>query len=325
MSKSAESAEGEAAVLAALRKFDSFVVTSHARPDGDAVGSVLGCVHLLRAMGKRAVGILRDGVPKIYRHLPGALEIMETTNLSGAYQAAVVLECEGVERSQVEGLQRLFLINIDHHATASNYGNVNWVVPTAAATAELLYHLALSANVPITREMATCLYTAVLTDTGSFCYSGTNESTFELARQLVSHGADPVGIAQSVYFSNPPSKMKLLGRALSRLQRSDGVAWMFITRQDMLDIGAKEEDCEGVVNYALGIDGVEAAAFFREVGDGKFRVSLRSKGKLNVAQIAETFGGGGHSCASGHAVDGPLENAMQAVLSKLRDASFRSH
>ena len=305
-------------VLTAVSQRQRFVVTSHARPDGDAVGSVLGCVKILRAMGKEADAVLHDGVPQIYKCLPDADTVKALNEVAQDYDAAIILECDSVERTRLKGLGSLFLINVDHHNSAKEFADLNWIEQDASATAELIYKLALRAGVTITPDIATCLYTAVLTDTGSFCYAGTNESTFELAGDLVRHGADPVHIAQNVYFANPPSKMFLLGAALSRLTVDGRLAWMHVTREDMARTGAAEEDCEGVANYALGIDGVEVAAFFRESPDGRFRVSLRSKGGINVARIAETFGGGGHTCASGHAIDGPLAFATGRVLDLLR-------
>jgi len=158
----------------------------------------------------------------------------------------------------------------------------------------------------------------VLTDTGAFCYSPTSACTFELAKILVEHGADPARIAQNVYFSSPTSKMRLLGAALSNLQREGVVTWMSVTRQDMDRCGALEEDCEGLVNYALGIAGVEVAIFFRETHDERVRISIRSKGAVNVADIAGKFGGGGHTCASGFSLPGSLAQAEKRVLSELR-------
>ena len=186
------------------------------------------------------------------------------------------------------------------------------------ATAELVFRLAQAAQVKLTPEIATCLYTALLTDTGAFCYGGTNACTFELAKYLVEQGADPGRIAQSVYFSSPTSKMRLLGAALSRLQRDGAVTWMSVTRHDMERCGALDEDCEGLVNYALGIAGVEVAVFFREVANGRIRVSIRSKGAVNVAEMAEGFGGGGHECAGGFSTEGPVQAAEERVLTELR-------
>jgi phosphoesterase RecJ-like protein len=160
----------------------------------------------------------------------------------------------------------------------------------------------------------------VLTDTGSFCFAGTDAHTFELAVELVRCGANPVDIAQNVYFSNPTSKMRLLGAALSNLHREGTLAYMHLSLDEMELSGGLEEDCEGIVNYALGIEGVEVALFFRELSDGRYRVSLRSKGQVNVALVAEQFGGGGHSCASGCATSGPLSASLELILTRLRNA-----
>lgn len=309
-----------AEVLNHIRRFDRFVLTSHARPDGDAVGSVLACSELVRRLGKQADVVLSDGVPFIYRLLPFADRVIHAREVDGEYQAAIILECDSVQRTRVEGLEGRFLINIDHHRSGKPFGDVNWIDPTACATAELVFRLAREAGVKLTREMATCLYTAVLTDTGSFCYPGTNERTFALAQALVRAGADPVKLAEHVYFSSPTSKMRLLGAALSNLHREHGLAWMFVTREQLDRAEAEDEDAEGLVNYALGIAGVEAAAFFRELEGGKWRVSLRSKGIIDVAAIAERFGGGGHECASGCALDGPLSVASERILAQLREA-----
>jgi phosphoesterase RecJ-like protein len=160
----------------------------------------------------------------------------------------------------------------------------------------------------------------VLTDTGSFCFSSTGAQTFAFAREMVLAGADPAAIAQQVYFSNPASKMHLLGRALANLHCQGPISWMHVSQADMAASDATEQDCEGLVNWALSIQGVEATAFFREIPGCHYRVSLRSKGRIDVARIAQTFGGGGHVCASGHAIAGPLEAAREQVLAALRHA-----
>ena len=148
-------------------------------------------------------------------------------------------------------------------------------------------------------------------------FQGTNEHTFALARELVLAGADPAQCARNVYFAHSTAKMRLLGAALSNLHREGPLAWISVSQEQMLHCHAREEDCEGLVNYALSIQDVEVAAFFRELPDGRFRVSMRSKGALNVAAVAEYFGGGGHECASGFSVEGPLSNAVARVLGQL--------
>lgn len=305
-------------VLQEVQQRRRFLVTSHARPDGDAVGSALALAQLLRKMGKSAEVVLRDSVPVIYKPLPQSETIVHSSHVNGDYDAAIILECDSIQRTRLHGLEDHFLINIDHHASSKAFANVNWIDPSAVATAELIFRLAQAAQVKLTPEIATCLYTAVLTDTGAFCFAPTNACTFELAKYLVEHGADPGKIAQNVYFSVPISKMRLLGAALSRLERDGAVIWMSITRQDMERFGALDEDCEGLVNYALGIAGVEVALFFREVAHERIRVSIRSKGAVNVAEIAEKFGGGGHECAGGFSTEGPVQEAARRVLSELR-------
>ena len=304
-------------VLENIQARKHFLVTSHTRPDGDAVGSSLALSLVLRKMGKSAEVVLGDSVPVIYRPLPHSDSIIHSSRVNGKYDAAIILECDSVVRTRLQGLEEHFLINIDHHATSKPFADINWIDPSACAVAEMVFRLAQAAAVKITPDIATCLYTAVLTDTGSFSYSSTNAHTFDLARRLVEHGADPARIAHNIYFSSPTSKMRLLGAALTNLRREGSLAWMSVTRDDMDQCGALEEDCEGLVNYALGIAGVEVAAFFRETGAERVRVSLRSKGGVNVSEVAEKFGGGGHGCASGFSAPGPLAAAEKVVLGEL--------
>jgi len=305
-------------VLESIERRNRFVLTSHARPDGDAIGSALACSEILRCMGKDADVVLHDPVPRIYQPLPFADRVMQADRVNGNYDAAIILECDSIQRTHLEGLENRFLISIDHHLSGRPFAHVNWIEPEATATAELVFRLAREAGVQITPEIATCLYTALMTDTGSFMFRGTNEHTFTLARELVLAGADPAHCARNIYFAHSTAKMRLLGAALSNLHREGPLAWIWITREQMERSHAKEEDCEGLVNYALSIGDVEVAVFFREMADGRYRVSLRSKGALNVAQIAEGFGGGGHECASGCSMDGPLSIAVARILEKIR-------
>lgn len=305
-------------VLNEIGRRDRFLLTSHARPDGDAVGSVLACWQILRRLGKEAQVVMADPVPVIYRPLPFADSIVQAREIHNRFDAAIILECDSVQRTRLEGLDGRFLINIDHHSSGRPFAHVNWIDPHACATAEMVYRLARQAGVPISPEIATCLYTAVLTDTGSFSFVGTNEHTFALARELVLCGADPARIAQGVYFSHPTSKMRLLGAALSNLHREGNVTWMWVTRELIARCEASDEDCEGLVNYALAIEGVQVSIFFRELADHRYRVSLRSKGEVNVAKVAEHFGGGGHDCASGCSIDGPLSVAVARIMEQLR-------
>ena len=305
-------------VLEQIGQHHRFVLTSHARPDGDAIGSALACCQILLQLGKNAEVVLHDPVPRIYQPLPFADRVILADRVNGNYEAAIILECDSIQRTRLEGLESRFLISIDHHPSGRQFAHVNWIDPRAIATAEMVYRLAREAGVTISCEIATCLYTALMTDTGSFMFKGTNEQTFALARELVLAGADPFQCARNIYFAHSTAKMRLLGAALTNLHREGPLAWIWVTREQMERTNAKEEDCEGIVNYALSIQDVEIAAFFRELPDGRYRVSLRSKGQLNVADIAEQFGGGGHECASGCSMDGPLAIAVSRMLELIR-------
>lgn len=303
-------------VLDAIRQRQRFLLTSHARPDGDAVGSLLALWMALNAMGKQAEMQLFDPVPVIYGTLPAADQIRQFAGPMVGFkpEAVIFLECDSVERSRLEGLDKKFLINIDHHSSGTLFADVNWIDTGASAVAELVYRLAVAAKINVTPAMATCLYTALLSDTGSFCYEGTGANTFALAKDLVEMGATPARIAEDLYFSNPLSKMRLLGAALMTLQRDGSVAWLWITHDDMVRLNANDEDALGIVNYAIGIAEVKVAVFLREMADRRIRVSLRSKSTIRVTHVAEQFGGGGHENASGCTLDGPIEAATERIL-----------
>jgi phosphoesterase RecJ-like protein len=307
-----------AAIFQVLRQGERFLVCSHSRPDGDAVGSMLAMGMLLKQMGKHADLYTADPIPALYRALPGAGEIRFAIHVQGHYDAAILLECDGLARTKLRGLDEYCTINIDHHLTGSRFANLNWIDRHAASVGELVYRMVKAAGMTVTPEMATCLYTTVLTDTGGFSYGSTRAGTFALAHELTLAGADPVRIAQDVFYSTSTAKMMLLGAALNNLKREGHLAWLWVTMADMERTGATEEDCEGIVNYAVYISGVEGAAFLRELPEERIRVSLRSKLWLNVAVIAERLGGGGHENAAGCTLDGPLSRAMEEILGALR-------
>lgn len=310
----------EAEIVEVLQKGEKFLVTSHSRPDGDAVGSMLALGMLLGQMGKRADLVTADRIPAVYRRLPGAGSIRSAMRVHGPYDAAILLECDGLERAKLRGLEEFFLINIDHHVSGRKFGRINWIDSHAVSVGEMVYRLVKTAGGTLTPEMAVCLYTTVLTDTGGFCYGSTRPETFSLARELTLAGADPIRVAQDIYFSTSAAKMLLLGAALTNLKRDGKLAWLWVTHQDMMRSSATEEDCEGIVNYAVCISGIEAAVFLRELPERRIRLSLRSKGKINVAAIAERLGGGGHENAAGCTVEGPLARALDEILAQLRPA-----
>src|SRR5256885_15249240 len=305
-------------VLQEIRGRRHFVVTSHARPDGDGIGSALACGQILRQMGKEADVVMHDGVPRIYQSLPFADRVIRSETVP-PNDAVIILECDSIKRTLLHGLDDCFLINIDHHATGRTFAQVNWIDSSVMATAELVYRMARLAGVPLDREIATCLYTALMTDTGSFMFEGTNEHTFAIARELVLAGADPSSCARHIYFGHSAAKLRLLGAALANLHIEGSLAWFWVTHEQIEHFCARDEDCEGLVNYALSIGDVQVAVLFREMPDHRWRVSLRSKGEVNVSAVAESFGGGGHKCASGCSVDGPLAAAIARVIERVRN------
>jgi bifunctional oligoribonuclease and PAP phosphatase NrnA len=311
------------ALLATFRAHPRFLLTSHSRPDGDAIGSALALAEVLDQLGCKVDIVLADPVPTTYSTLPNLHRIHHTASANDVDPnrnvPAILLECDGIARTGLLGLEGRILINIDHHASGRPFGSVNWIDEHACAVAAMIYRIAVAARVEITPSMATCLYAAILSDTGAFTYSSTTADTFALVHDLAAHGANPSQIARDIYFSNPATKIRLLGIALSNLQTKGDIAWTWVTSEDMDRIGAVAEDCEGVVNYLISIAGVEAAVFLREVADAsQFRLSIRSKGKIDVARIAEHFGGGGHRSASGCTVNGPLMVALDRILTQLR-------
>jgi phosphoesterase RecJ-like protein len=332
------------ALLALIHERHSFVISSHTRPDGDAIGSSLGLMHMLHAMGKDAVVAFTDLIPDIYRNLPG-VDTIVTKLPSARFDAAIFLECDSLERSsfnaqEFEAVRPALTVNIDHHSSGRDFANFNWIDSHAPAVGAMVYDLALASGVRISPAIATCLYTALLTDTGSFSYAGVTASTFGMAQHLVECGADPYAIAQSVLFSNSPAKIRLLGTALSQIHiislgrcalpcmethpHESNIAWCAITVEDLDRAEATVEDCEGLVSYLIGMAGVEAAVFLREFSahDG-YRLSIRSKGRLDIASVAEHFGGGGHRNASGCNIYGPLSDVTDRVIDQLRIASAR--
>jgi phosphoesterase RecJ-like protein len=276
--------------------------------------------HLLEAMGKRVTVVLADPVPHTFAGLPGAERILSTQPATTA-EVAVVLECDSVARTGFAHLAAEWTVNIDHHQSGSAYATVNWIDPAAPAAGAMVYELAVASGVPISPELATCLYAAVLTDTVRFTLPSTTAETFGLVQHLLQLGADAPGVSQAVYNSHRLQKLRVLGLALRRLHIEGPVAWSAVTAEEISDADANVEDCEGVVQYVVGVEGVQAGAFLRELPEGgRFRASLRSKGEVDVASIAEQLGGGGHRNAAGCTVEGPLERAVERLTAFLHSA-----
>jgi phosphoesterase RecJ-like protein len=299
-----------------------FAITSHVRPDGDSLGSSLGLYWLLRALDKDPEVIMRDEVPPAYRKLPGAKDVRIAAAVDTSYDAVFVIECSDVSRPGLIDLENQFVVNIDHHSTTALFGTINWIDSTASAVGEMIYNLCKAIGVRVTKEIAECVYTALVTDTGSFHYSNTSERTFKVASELVRAGVKPAKISQAVFSNYPWSKIELLGAVLATAKHdsSGRVAWIRQTLEMQARTGACEEDSDGFVNYPLSVGCVEAVAFLKESAPGVYRTSLRSKGDVNVAKVAEKLSGGGHRNAAGCTLHGTWEEAEQAIVRYLQDA-----
>ncbi len=310
-------------LIQALTQAEEFVLTAHTTPDGDSLGSLLGLDLALRALGKRTVAYV-ESVTETYRFLPGAANLRLWTDAPvEPPRVLVTLDCATPERL---GPGQAFLagaglvINIDHHPGNPEYGAINYIDPGAAAAGEQVYLLLKAMGAAITPPIATCLYTAIASDTGSFRYENTTPRTHQLAGELLAAGADLAAINQYLYESRNFAQTRLLGLVLSTLTLSPGgkVAWAFLTEAMRAEAGVEQVESEGIIGFVRSVAGVEAALLFKERAAGEVWVSLRSRGTVDVNALATTFGGGGHTRAAGCTVYGELSAASQPVIDAAR-------
>lgn len=312
-------------VVELIENKQNFAITTHVRPDGDGIGSSLGLCWLLRSLGKNAEIIVRDGIPPAYLQLPGAEEIRQVSEVKETYDAVFIIECSDSLRPGIKGLENQLTVNIDHHSTSAHFGTINWIDATASAVGEMIYNLCKAIGGRITREIAECVYLALVTDTGSFHYSNTTERTLKVASELVKAGAKPAYVSEVVYNSYSWSRIELMRQVLGTIKRYDNgkVVRMRQTLEMSQDADAADGDNSGFVNIPLAAKEVEAVVYMRETLPNTYRVSLRSKDGINVARIAEKFGGGGHKNASGCRVEGDWdewEGKLVAAVSEALEA-----
>ncbi len=312
-------------VVEALRAGRRFALFLHLSPDGDSIGSTLALGLALERLGKRTVWVGADLPGDAYRFLPGSERFRlwnEVEEDWSQYDAAVLLDCAdldrvGPARSAIERIGRV--INVDHHPSNRRYGDINYIEPGAAAVGEITARLIDALGVPLDAAMAYGLYTAILTDTGSFQYENTRPETLRLAARLLELGVEPQRVSQSVFEQRPLRVLRLLREALGTLEVGAGgrLAWMTVSRAMLDRAGAQRGDTEGFVNYPRSLAGVEVALLFLEEPDGRVRVSWRSNREVDVSQLAARFGGGGHARAAGCTLAGPLDRARVQVLQEV--------
>jgi phosphoesterase RecJ-like protein len=311
-----------AAIVSRLTAGHRFIISSHQRPDGDAIGSAMAAAFALRAQGQHADVVFDAIPPHFLRPFPGVGGIRVTTQVDERYDAALIMECSALDRTGVDGLDRSPVLNIDHHPGNTRYGAVNWVDESAAACTELVFTLIDALGAPLTTDVATHIYLGILTDTGSFHFSRMTPRTFEIARRCVEAGADPQWIARTHYDSSTLGRVKIFGAVLNSMQLdpSGHVALLTITQALAEANGASYDDTEGLINVPLTVKDIKAVAFFKEMADRTWRVSMRSKGNVDVRAIASQFGGGGHVNAAGCSVTGELPGLQQTFMRLLGEA-----
>jgi phosphoesterase RecJ-like protein len=318
------------AIVEAIHPRRRFVISSHSRPDGDSIGSQLAAAYALRALGKQVTVVNADPAPPPLMQFPGVpgIEIADRVAIEpGDDAAAIIMECGDLARTGVSGLERFFVINIDHHPGNTGYGQLNWFDATAAACGEQVFDLVRALNVPLTLEIATHIYLAILTDTGSFHYSSISPRTFDICRQALEAGVNPVTVARNVYDSNNMGRLKLFGSVLSAMQidPTARIAIVYLDHEMARQAGGTYEDTEGLINLPLTVKEIQAVVFFKQHEGDEYRVSMRSKGDIDIGAVAKEFGGGGHKNAAGCTVTGPIDSLQKTFIEKIEGAIDLHH
>lgn len=298
-----------------------FLLTSHARPDGDSIGSQLAMAFALEALGKKVRIVNADRPPEHYSGFPGVdrIEIASDVPADAEADAVIVMECSDLSRTGVRGFEGRYIINIDHHGGNRMYGDVNWFDESAAACGEMVFDVIGALGVPLTTEIATHIYLAILTDTGSFHHSNITPRTFDICRQTVEAGVNPAAMARRIFDSNSFGKLKLIGSLLDSMELLDEgrLAVLYLDDAMLESCGCTHNDTEGLINLPLTAREIQAVVFFRVDAGDAVRVSLRSKYDVDVRLVASAFGGGGHKNAAGFTVTGPLTQIRGAILDRL--------
>ncbi len=319
-------------IIHQLDNSGNVLVVSHEGPDGDAVGSLIAMGLALDALHKEVTLFNESAIPAVYRFLPSVNRIKRMTGEISRFDTAVILDCGDLKRigktadllDRKKGIDAPFIINIDHHITNTYFGDFQLIDTGACATCEIVYRLMKEMNVPLNKNIATSIYTGILTDTGSFRFSNTNRAAFEICNEMVALGVEPYNVAKHVYGRYSLERIKLLNLALDSIEISENgkLSLMTITRRMFNETGTNSEDVDGLINYARLIADVKVAVLIQENhirsgnGDGnkQYHISLRSDGSVDVAAIAFEFGGGGHRSAAGFNIDGRISDLKTGML-----------
>lgn len=304
-----------------LKKENNFVIATHISPDGDALGSSLALSMALESLGKKTIVYDKDPVPEFYRFLPGSERFTGSIqNLKFKIQNLILIDCDDAERAGIEKLQFTSSAVIDHHETARDFGDIRWIDPKSPATGLMIFYLIKELGVTVTKEIAANLYTAIAIDTGTFRYSNTTPAVLRVSAELIEAGADPSSIAENIYETWTDSRFRLLLKVLNTLEIYNDIAITHVTLDMFRETGTVIADTETFPGYPRMLKSIKISALFREIENNHYKISLRSKGsKINVAKIAEMFGGGGHSNAAGYKVRADLKAAKEELLKAVRE------
>ncbi len=315
-------------LLNVIKKNSSFLIVGHVSPEGDSLGSSIALALGLKKMGKKDVFVLsKDPVPGNLKFLPSSRIVLQKLPRK-TVDVVILVDCNEMKRTGFEVFNARKTAIIDHHVMPTNASksefysslSASHIDPAAAAAGVLIYKVLTALGVTIDKNIATNLYSAILVDTGGFKYSNVTAEPLLIASHLVEAGAKPWDISMAIYESVPYRSMKLLGLSLATIEKKDGIAWICTTKSMFKKTGSTTEDTEEFVNFPRRIKDVEVAIFFRESGNSTYKLSMRSKGKVNVQKVAKTFGGGGHKAAAGCTIEGSLEevkNKVFRVISKM--------
>ena len=278
--------------------------------------------YALRGMGKAFDVVNADPAPGPLMQFPGVPEIRIAPAVEDDFDAAIIMECGDLARTGVSGLDRFPVINIDHHPGNTAYGSLNWFDASAAACGEMVFELVRALGVPLTPVIATHVYLAILTDTGSFHYSNISPRTFDICRECLEAGVDPLLVARNVYDSNNMGRLKLFGTVLSAMQLdvTGRIAIVYLDHEMARAAGGTYEDTEGLINLPLTVKEIQAVVFFKQSEGEEYRVSMRSKGEVDIGAVAKEFNGGGHKNAAGCTVRGGIDALQKMFIEKIERA-----
>jgi len=306
-------------LLAFLLKEKKFFIAAHVSPDGDALGSSLALAVALESLGKEIIVYDKDPVPEFYKFLPYNEKLTDSAaTLDANASSLILIDCNDPERAGLEKIAFASSAVIDHHETAKDFGDIRWVRNDAPATGIMIFYLIKELGVKLTKEMATNLYTAIAIDTGTFRYSNTTPEALRVAAELVEAGADPSFIAVNLYETWSENRFRLLLKVLDTLEIRGSTAITIATQAMFRETGAVAADTENFPGFPRTLKTIKISALFREIEDNHYKVSLRSKGKANVAKIAEMFDGGGHSNAAGYKIRADLKTAKEKLLTAIK-------